>query len=397
MRALRWLLVATVALVLVAVAVAVTAIATTRADGPDAFYRPPDPLPSTAPGDVLRVEPVTRGIPDGADAWRVLYVSTTPTGEPVAVSALVVAGRAASQGARPVLAWAHGTSGVVPRCAPSLARRPLFGIPALAEVLAEGWVLVATDYPGLGTPGQHPYLVGESEGRSVLDAVRAAHRLEVGLGLDERYAVWGHSQGGHAALFAGQLADDYAPELDLVGVAAIAPATDLAETIAAMQGTLGGKLITSLAAYAWSRTYPGITFEDAIVDRAERVGRTVATSCLVASEAALAALAARLLPGDLLELDPLTDPRWRPLLDLNSADAPVDAPLLVVQGTADEVIRQSITEANVARRCRRGDVVDYRSAPGATHFTVLDPAGEAALPWTRDRLAGAPATRACPG
>ncbi len=100
----------------------------------------------------------------------------------------------------------------------------------------EGYIVVATDYPGLGTDGIHPYLIGESEGRAVLDSVRAARDLPDS-GASDRFAVWGHSQGGHAALYTGELAARYAPELKLVGVAAAAPATYLVELFDADQTT----------------------------------------------------------------------------------------------------------------------------------------------------------------
>ena len=80
-------------------------------------------------------------------------------------------------------------------------------IPHLQALIALDYVVAATDYPGLGTPGPHPYLVGESEGRAVIDSVRAARDLEK-VGASTRYAVWGHSQGGQAALFAGEIATD---------------------------------------------------------------------------------------------------------------------------------------------------------------------------------------------
>ena len=83
----------------------------------------------------------------------------------------------APQGGRPVVAWAHPTTGVVPRCAPSLARKRFQLIAGLRLMLARGYVVAATDYPGLGTPETHPYLVGDSEGRAVLDSVRAARKF----------------------------------------------------------------------------------------------------------------------------------------------------------------------------------------------------------------------------
>ena len=95
-------------------------------------------------------------------------------------------------------------------------------------MVRDGYVVAATDYPGLGTPGPHPYLVGLSEARAVIDSVRVARSLP-GAGGGNRFIVWGHSQGGHAALFTGLIAKSYAPELSLLGVAAAAPASELAD------------------------------------------------------------------------------------------------------------------------------------------------------------------------
>ncbi len=99
-----------------------------------------------------------------------------------------------------MIAWAHPTSGVVESCAPSLMPDLSGTIWGLADMMARGYVVVATDYPGLGTPGIHPYLIGVSEGRAVLDSVRAARELP-DVGASDRFAVWGHSQGGHASLY----------------------------------------------------------------------------------------------------------------------------------------------------------------------------------------------------
>ena len=106
----------------------------------------------------------------------------------------------------------------------------------LPNIIGRGHIVVATDYAGLGTEGIHPYLIGESEARSVLDSVRAARALP-NSGASNRFAVWGHSQGGHAALDPGQVAARYAPDLKLVGVAAAAPATYLVELFDADKAT----------------------------------------------------------------------------------------------------------------------------------------------------------------
>src|SRR6202050_279613 len=165
--------------------------------------------------------------PAGAQAYRVLYRSTGMHGEPIAVSGVIIVppGPAPASG-RPIVAWAHPTTGVVPPCAPSLAIFVFQQMAGLRQLVEQGAVVAATDYPGLGTKGPHPYLVGDSEARAVIDSVRAARSFP-GLENSTRYAVWGHSQGGQAALFTGIIAKSYAPELTLLGVAAAAPATDL--------------------------------------------------------------------------------------------------------------------------------------------------------------------------
>ena len=158
------------------------------------------------------------------------------------------------QGGRPIIAWAHPTTGVVPRCAPSLALFVFQQIQGLRDMVERGYAVAATDYPGLGTPGPHPYLVGISEGRAVLDFVRAA-RAVPGVGDGRRFAVWGHSQGGQASLYTGILAKAYAPELDLVGVAAAAPATELARLMADDLNTNGGRNLAAMTLWSWARVF----------------------------------------------------------------------------------------------------------------------------------------------
>src|SRR6201999_4475764 len=143
------------------------------------------------------------GAPDGATAYRILYKSDGLQGEPIAVSGVVIipSGPSPAKG-RPIIAWAHPTTGIVSKCAPSLARVFFQSIQGLNEMLQRGYVVAATDYPGLGTAGPHPYLVGISEGRAVLDSVRAARSIG-GTRTRSTFSVWGHSQGGQAALFTG--------------------------------------------------------------------------------------------------------------------------------------------------------------------------------------------------
>ena len=148
------------------------------------FYDVPDPLPEGEPGTLIRAEVV--GVPDltGARLLRVMYLSESVQGERIAVTGLVLhpEGEPPAEGRR-VLSWAHGTTGMADRCAPSKEPTVATAAPFAEAFLERGWVVAATDYEGLGTPGRHPYIVGESEGRGTLDIVKAAIALaEVGPG-----------------------------------------------------------------------------------------------------------------------------------------------------------------------------------------------------------------------
>ena len=253
-----------------------------------------------------------------------------------------------------MLAWAHGTTGIARACAPTLTDAPLEGIPDMTGPLEQGWVIALTDYPGLGTPSPHPYLVGQSEGRAVLDSVRAAHELDLGVEVADQYAVWGHSQGGHAALFAGQLAAEYVPEHELVGVAGLAPATRLDDNLAAIEGTTAGNILTIFAVESWTDYYDDIP-DDTLTSEARRPAARIADDCLNQPSRFRILITGLTLPSDIVAIDPTTDPTWRSRLDENTPDPTgIGAPLFVGQGLADEIIDPDVTVAWVGERCAAG-------------------------------------------
>ena len=164
----------TVRLILVALCMLAGAKA---ANAQTEFYRAPASEVVGAPGTLVRQELID-GAPLGATAYRVLYRSTGLDNKPILVSGVVIVPPGdPPPGGRPIVAWAHPTSGVVPRCAPSLAIFLFEQIQGLRSFVRDGYVVAATDYPGLGTPGPHPYLVGTSEARAVIDSVRVAATL----------------------------------------------------------------------------------------------------------------------------------------------------------------------------------------------------------------------------
>ncbi|MGN8245088.1 lipase family protein [Cellulomonas soli] len=366
----------------------------------DAFYDAPQDVPDEA-GALLRAAPFERDVPDGAQGWRILYTTTRDDGVPAVASALVVAPER-HDAALPVIAWAHGTTGYARACAPSLAAHP-FESGALFvtdQVVAEGWVLVATDYVGLGTEGPHGYLVGQGEGRAVLDAVRAAHALD-GLRLDDRTVVWGHSQGGHAALWAGQLADQVAPDLDVRGVAALAPAADLGALLPALADVTGGSVFLSYAIAAYTATYDDVSFTATVRPAAQELVRAMSGRCLAEPGVAVSVLQALSLTRDpqVLAVDP-TQGALGERLEQNTPTGHVPAPLLLAQGQADGLITPQIQAGYVARRCAAGQSLDYRVYPGLDHVGLVradSPLVPELLAWTSARFDGDPAVSTCAG
>jgi dipeptidyl aminopeptidase/acylaminoacyl peptidase len=366
---------------------------------PPSFYEPPRSLADLAPGEIIRSESITPA-PAGAEAHRILYVSTDEHDQPIAVSGVVFVpiGSAPAAG-RPIIAWAHGTTGVADRCAPSLVY-PDGGasrVPELTRFLAQGAIVVTTDYPGLGTPGIHPYLVGASEGRAVLDSIRAA-RAFTNEADDAKAVVYGHSQGGHAVLFAAEIAEGYAPDVDLVGAAAMAPPTDLAELMEADQGEAAGVVLTSLAITSWSKYYPDTHARDIVktiyLPAVADVGRT----CIATNEESLPTLPDVLTLRDrFLKGNPTTNSAWHPHFVANSPATTIrGTPLLVAQGLIDDLVRPEVTEEYVDRQCQDGADVTLRTYPKAGHFSLRTIAAPDVADWMLARLDGQPTTSNCP-
>jgi hypothetical protein len=355
---------------------------------PEAFYAVPDPLPPGPPGALIRAVPIAglSVIPDSR-AWAILYHSRDFDGRDVAVSGLVVAPPGtAPPGGRPVVVWGHGSTGLADRCAPSRAGvMSAFGSP-LGGLLQQGVVAAATDYQGLGTPGLARFAIGLSAGHAVLDVARAARRLDTGA--SGRAVLHGHSEGGHAVLWAAELAPSYAPELQVLGVAASAPGADLTATMKAADSrpatlTSGAMLIV----VAWSDAYR-VPLEVLTPAGRKAVDR-VRSTCL--RELARGPAPPAVRPSDLL-----TTPPWPALLARNTpGQAATPAPIFLAQGTADEVATPATTRALVERLCRLGDTVELRTYQDLGHFDLIEVASTDMAGWTGERLAGRPARTTC--
>jgi len=327
----------------------------------------------------------------------VIYRSTGLNGEPIAVSGVffIPAGAAPAEG-RNVIAWAHPTTGVVRACAPSLRPDPAKTIWGLINILAAGFVVAATDYPGLGTPGVHPYLIGKSEGRAVLDSVRAARNLPES-GASARFAVWGHSQGGHAVFYAGELAARYAPELKLVGIAAAAPATYLGELFDDDMSTPRGKELTAMALWSRSNLYHH-PLAPVVEPDATTAFERMAHDCIESlPELMVLDLAEHPLQRErFLKLNPTKAGPWKSIMIHNTpGQAPAGAPVLLMQGTADTTVPFDVTKRFGEALCQRGTRVSFIKLPGVSHSFVARDSAPAALAWMTGRFHGATAPSDC--
>ncbi len=369
------------------------------ASDPPAFYSQPA-IASAVPGTLIAATPYTPSIP-GAAAYRVLYNSEDINGHIIPVSGVVYVPLAPPPpGGRNVVAWAHPTTGIASPCAPSLdtggigALTLAQSIPGLGDFIAAGDVVAATDYQGLGTPGVHPYLIGRSEGQNILDSVRAAQRLP-GVRLSGNFAVWGHSQGAQAALFAGQLAAAYAPELHLVGVAAAAPPTDMQGELTEPFHSNAGRLLAAYIYYSWSVTYD-VPITTVVYPQIIPTIHHEAGLCINSlGQGAQAVLAARAL-NPFWDHPPASTPPWPAMFAENSpGHSPPGAPLLIVQGLKDPTVEPHWTESFVRGACARGDVVQFDRLPGVAHLQVAYESAPTVEAWIAARFAGAKAPSNC--
>jgi len=363
------------------------------------FYEPPAVL--VAPGSVIRTAPLT--FPDTADslelqgarAYRMLYVSERPDGTPAVSGAMVfVPDSPAPPEGRPVVAWAHGTVGMGDACAPSRSPRGTNDMSGwLEQMLTLGWVVVATDYVGLGTPGPELFLVAEAEVNDVVNSVRAIRSWPEAQA-SNRYAVYGHSQGGHSALWAGALARAKAPDLDLVGVAAAAPAAELTPIVDAQWAGAVGWVIGPEAAIAWSAIEPSLPFDGVVTKAGINNYERIAEECI--DLGALEGLARSKLGQSFFEVNPLTQPQWKAVVDQQTpGPLPRDMPVMVAQGLADRVVLPWPNAILQEKWCNAGSTLSMLWMGDVDHMEAAITAGPQVVTWIADRFADRPAGRTC--
>ncbi len=251
---------------------------------------------------------------------------------------------------------------------------------------AAPYAVTATEYPGLGTPGVHPFLVAESEVRATVDAVRAAHQISGGL--SKKWFAVGHSQGGQAALASAELADDYDGRLEFQGAVAFAPAANMSGWASDIASANPVEQEFYAMMLVGQRTqHPGLRWGDYLGRNARALLPAVRTVCF--DDLTSVFVSAQLPVSEYEPRDAAaTDRLFHWFLANEVGHQRADGPLLVIQGSADVIVPEPATREMVSLARSNGSDVEYRVYEGADHAVYTD--GESALfAW----LAGSLATR----
>ncbi len=359
------------------------------------FYKPPKKLPKEH-GTLIWARKATGLVPlaDAKSTKLVLYSSRTPQGAKTAVSGSVsVPNGKVPKGGWPVITWAHGTTGVADACAPSRnsvsspAQASISYIyPDLNEWLRAGYAVVQTDYQGLGTPGKHPYLIGEAEGRSVLDIVTAARQLDAKI--SKRFLISGHSQGGQSALFAAGEASTWTPKLRLRGTVAFAPVSHLLEQVPLLPALTTPSSLTALATMiidGASTQSSAIDVNKILSDEVLAFYPLLQSECLqqLGQSNELGGIPPSHLQRSGSDLTPAN-----PVLAAMNPLVKTAAPILIAQGTADTTVFPTYTDQLKDQLVNAGDQVTYNKYPGVNHVGVVTTGEPDALAFFQAMLPG---------
>lgn len=375
----------------------------------DPFYTPPATLPGS-PGALIRSRPFTayesvlvnpgKLVPIPARGWQIMYTSRDATGEPIAVTgSLFVPFPPWPEGTRPIVAFTPGTVGPADNCAPSYAlsngteNESLL----LTPLLAAGYAVVVPDYQGMGVPGGATYVTGPAEGHVTLDAVRAAgHVSGAALSDTTRVAVTGYSQGGGAAVWAGQLKNTYAPELNLVAVAAGGVPGNLVELSASLAEHPEDLHLRVMILLGLHYAYPDLPWSGLLTPLGARTITELETKCEidpgppgVFGSDSTAAVFTGLTFADVFRTDPLTLTDWRATALANSPGGGEQAaPTLMYGSPADELVPYRLQRDVFSSYLRLGSAVWWQTTAPLPHGATDLAWAPIADAWITARLTG---------
>ena len=368
-------------------------------------WTPPNPLPPGLPGDVIWSVPTSGTVPAGATTRTMLYRSRSTIGDDIAVSGwLTVPTGAPPAGGWPILVWAHWTHGEADNCAPTRSESPSgssvvpgsTSIPYISDFVAARYVVVASDYEGLGTPGANPYFTSESYAHVLLDSIRAAKKMVPAA--SNKAVLFGGSEGGIVVTAAAELWPYYAPELTVVG--GVGSGGGLAADTTAVLGSLarGSYRGFPLAAVAgMNNAFPaaGIPAYYLTPSGISQLS-TAQTYCTVPLVTTYSNTQGLFQPW--LTADPLVPPTRSAALQTFEERNSITirgpaAPMLYVHGRRDNVVLPALLPPFVQRLCDQRATVELRWYDDV--HPPLSASKSDVLAWIAARFAGAPAATSC--
>lgn len=386
-------------------------------------------------GELIKVEKIPTSM-QGVDAWKIAYVSSDLHDNKTLVTAIIAAPQtpAPAEG-RPIVAWAHGTTGTAQSCGPSQVLNPAqplnqylmvsgnswtdFGLPAMEAFIKAGYVIVATDYQGLGGGGRHQYAVANTQARDVINSIRAVSSFK-DAHAGNRAVVYGWSQGGGATIAVAGLSDYIQKKgsardgIDILGFVAMAP-YDMAVTIPEgeltdasatqyLQG-LSGEFSANIFNFShyvqnlWGMdaAFPQLHLNDILTDRGAAIGDEILSrKCMhVVSDT----LDYQYVDNYKLALrSPIKNAKAWVEAYKESSVKPVKpmAPVIIYFGTHDTTVPPVMGKLYREQMCKLGGNVTRIQLPGAQdHFTTPAVAEPYYIKWVADRFAGVPADQGC--
>ncbi|KAL8833622.1 MAG: hypothetical protein Q9170_004170 [Blastenia crenularia] len=357
----------------------------------DDFYQCPANTNQAAPGKLLKVEKdidtSAYQIPAGTALSKILYQSAKLNGDPVPVSAFVLwpyAARSQSDG-YPVVAWAHGTSGATADHAPSNYKHLWQHFLAPYQLALQGYVVVATDYAGLGVqadalgaPITHEYLSSPSHANDTVHSVQAA--TEAFPELSKRFVVIGHSQGGGAAWAVAQKAA-IDPIPGYLGAIAIAPCTNLLVE----EGAFNNQTVAAMCRGITS-SFPDFDPREILtVEGEQRV------ALMFQTDAGTGAAMALFYGADLVKPDWKENPHIQKHAAATSCGGKaIGCPLLVIHGEADIMNSPAAVKVAVDKTVELFPDAQLESVwlPDVKHTPALGASQYLWMEWIADRFKG---------
>lgn len=387
-------------------------------------------------GQVIKQEKIVTSV-KGAQAWRVAYISSDISGRKTIATGMVVAPIGVTPaGGRPVISWAHGTTGTAQNCGPSQVYDPVaplnqyflmtgnswtdYGIPSIEEWIKEGYVIAATDYQGLGGGGRHQYGVSATNGRDAINAIRAAGSMKE-TSANKRAVVYGWSQGGGATIAAASMPEYIKQkgtafdDIDILGFVAMAP-LDLAAaapkgkisqaqadqyfagTLKEFSDSIFNFSHAVMGYWGNQAAFPNLQLSDILTDEGVKaINQIMSNKCMhVVPDTLNFNYKSNFMK--LVKPNPSNTLAWSEAFVKGSiAQVKPLAPVQVYFGSADTTVPPPMHLAYQEQICKLGGNIGRTQLPGAQdHFTTPSVAAPMYLQWIKDRMAGKPLANACP-